>query len=284
MQLKPYQSSLSEVFNTILGLTPKILLALLLLPSFMEPIVSGAARELHFTWIWPIVVRDLVASYTICFLWEYVLYQSVLRNKLKKYKMNPVYPSTAQLRHDQYYTFFCVLCASAVEVLTVHLYATGRFGEAATAAFFGTAAISNLVWVLCTTYWRLTHFWFVHRMMHPWKTTMIPDIGKLLYKHVHSLHHKSYNPSTWAGLSMHPVEGIVYFSAAMIPAILGAAHPYCFLLCKLCLAIDSWVAHDGFGPPSAGVYFHYLHHAHFDYNYGDMVVPLDYLCGSFLDR
>ena len=28
------------------------------------------------------------------------------------------------------------------------------------------------------------------------------------------------------------------------------------------------VAHDGFGPRSAGVYFHYLHHAHYDCNYG----------------
>lgn len=83
--------------------------------------------------------------------------------------------------------------------------------------------------------------------------------GKILYKYVHSLHHKSYNPSTWAGLSMHPVEGAIYFTAAMIPAAFGA-HPYTFILCKLCLAIDSWVAHDGFGPPSAGVYFHYLHH------------------------
>lgn len=83
--------------------------------------------------------------------------------------------------------------------------------------------------------------------------------GRILYKYVHSLHHKSYNPSTWAGLSMHPVEGAIYFTAAMIPAAFGA-HPYTFILCKLCLAIDSWVAHDGFGPPSAGVYFHYLHH------------------------
>jgi sterol desaturase/sphingolipid hydroxylase (fatty acid hydroxylase superfamily) len=33
--------------------------------------------------------------------------------------------------------------------------------------------------------------------------------------------------------------------------------------------------------PSAGVYFHYLHHAHFEINFGDTVMPLDYLFGSF---
>ena len=44
----------------------------------------------------------------------------------------------------------------------------------------------------------------------------------------------------------------------------------------------SGVAHDGFGPPSAGVYFHFLHHSHFDCNYGDTVMPLDWLFGSFM--
>lgn len=279
-KLQPYQTSPNDIFQTVIGLTPKVVIALALLPSFLAPIESGAAAELTLDWVWPIVARDLVGSFGICFVWEYVLYQSYLKNKLHKYKMNPKYPSPAQIRHDQYHTFWCVLCASAIEVLTVHLYAKGTF-SGGTQLFFGAAVAANCGWVALTTYWRLAHFWFTHRMMHPWKTTMIPDLGKVLYRHVHSLHHKSYNASTWAGLSMHPVEGTIYFTAAMIPAVFGA-HPYCFLLCKLCLAIDSWVAHDGFGPPSAGVYFHFLHHSHFDCNYGDTVMPLDWLFGSFM--
>ena len=30
--------------------------------------------------------------------------------------------------------------------------------------------------------------------------------GAFLYRHVHSLHHKSYNPGPWSGLAMHPIE------------------------------------------------------------------------------
>ena len=49
----------------------------------------------------------------------------------------------------------------------------------------------------------------------------------------------------------------------------------------------AWLDDDGVlcatGPPSAGVYFHYLHHAYYDCNYGDTVVPLDWLFGSFID-
>jgi hypothetical protein len=112
----------------------------------------------------PIVLRDLIGSYTICFGWEYMLYSSPYAAKLEKYKMNPKYPSSAQIRHDQYHTFFCVLTASAVEVLALHLYATGRVG-AGTAAwstpFFDDSTVaSNCAWVALTTYWRLTHFWF----------------------------------------------------------------------------------------------------------------------------
>lgn len=40
-------------------------------------------------------------------------------------------------------------------------------------------------------YWRLAHFYAVHRMMHKWNTTSVPDVGAWLYKQVHSLHHKS---------------------------------------------------------------------------------------------
>ena len=40
------------------------------------------------------------------------------------------------------------------------------------------------------TFWRSTHFYSMHRVMHPWRINGVPDIGKWLYRHVHSLHHK----------------------------------------------------------------------------------------------
>jgi sterol desaturase/sphingolipid hydroxylase (fatty acid hydroxylase superfamily) len=318
--LRPYQTSCNDLFQTVVGLTPKVLLAALLLPSFMAPLLSGAAETYSWSWIAPIVARDLIGSFVICAGWEHILYSSTLAPKLAKYKMNLKMPRNynEQIAHDQVFTFFCVLCASAVEVWALHTYAIGGFGTTWRDGFWGAGAIFNVLWVATTTYWRLTHFWFIHRGMHPWfkKGSAVgkyfPDIGKLMYTHVHKLHHYSYNPTTWSGLSMHPVEGTIYFTAALIPALLGGAHPYLFILCKLCLSIDSvrcysrerhsvyhpalpshhmfffcniivqWVAHDGFGPPSAGVYFHFLHHAHYNCNYGDTVVPFDWLFGSFM--
>lgn len=69
------------------------------------------------------------------------------------------------------------------------------------------------------------HFFFVHRGMHKWGTTSIPDVGAFLYKHVHSLHHKSRNPTVWSGISMHPVESAAYFSTM---GFAGAQHPLRF--------------------------------------------------------
>ena len=41
--------------------------------------------------------------------------------------------------------------------------------------------------------------------------------------------------------------------------------------------------HDGFDSPGGGSYFHYLHHAHFECNFGTPMVPFDKLFGTFED-
>ena len=49
---------------------------------------------------------------------------------------------------------------------------------------------------------------FLQRFMHTWwpGTKSSWDFGAFLYRHVHSLHHASKNPSAFAGVAMHPVE------------------------------------------------------------------------------
>ena len=63
-----------------------------------------------------------------------------------------------------------------------------------------------------TTQFRGIHFFCVHRCMHPWwgwrNGLAQGDIGAFLYRWVHSLHHKSFNPGPWSSLSMHPVEHV----------------------------------------------------------------------------
>ena len=70
-------------------------------------------------------------------------------------------------------------------------------------------------------------------------------MGKFVYRHVHSLHHKSYNPTAFSGTSMHPVEATLYYTAGCMPALLGF-HPVLALGCIADCAFGAWLGHDGF--------------------------------------
>ena len=74
----------------------------------------------------------------------------------------------------------------------------------------------------------------------------IPDVGKFLYRHVHSLHHKSYNPTAFSGTSMHVVEATLYYSAGIVPVLMGGLHPVVALAWIVDCAVGAWLGHDGF--------------------------------------
>lgn len=241
----------------------------------------GPAASLSADWIVPIFARNMLGAWFICGLWDYFLYGSPLADKLHKYKLNPKYPSKAQFMHDAFYTTTATMMGSILEVAMCHLWAIGAvpFQRDMT-----ETPIQNLLWAVTITHWRIPHFWAIHRGMHPWykkgERTVLPDIGRFLYKHVHSLHHKSYNPTAFSGTNMHPVESFLYFSAALI-CVPFRCHPAIFLGCIVDCAVGAWLGHDGFQWPGSGDYFHQLHHQHFECNYGAMHVPIDKWLGTF---
>lgn len=157
-------------------------------------------------------------------------------------------------------------------------------------AFFGNEYTATyIVWILTMLYWRIAHFYCVHRAMHPWwdreNGLRQGDIGAVLYRYVHSMHHKSYNPTPWSGISMRPIESITYISAALIPLLFRCGcHPFIALYTKLDLIIGAQIGHSGFDGPGKGAYFHQLHHAHFECNYGSETgIPFDWIFGTFED-
>jgi len=237
----------------------------------------GPGKEFHLDWMALIVARNLIATWVICGFWDWFLYFSPLQAKLAKYKMNPQYPSFNQIKHDAMVTTSASCCGAAVEILLCHLWAVNKLP-----AFqpLSEAPVMNLMFALLVTHYRIPHFHAMHRAMHPWKTTSIPDLGKFLYRQVHALHHKSYNPTAFSGTNMHPVEATLYYSAALIPVALGL-HPVHALAVIIDCAMGAWLGHDGFQWPGSGDYFHMLHHKHFDCNYGAMHVPLDWLFGTY---
>ena len=130
--------------------------------------------------------------------------------------------------------------------------------------------------------WQVSHFYFSHRLTHV----------KILYKWVHYLHHKNVNTGPWSGLSMHPIEHVLYFSTCLIHFVIPSdlVHVVWHLMFT---GLAPAAGHSGYNEisfkkggknslPHAS-YFHYLHHKYFECNYGELLFPFDKWFGTFHD-
>lgn len=110
---------------------------------------------------------------------------------------------------DAVVTTSASIIAAGIEIYMCHAWATGQIKYFKAEEF----PITTLLWGVTITHWRVPHFWAIHRAMHPWFAKnhkgLIPDVGRFLYRYVHSLHHKSYNPTAFSGTNMHPVEAFM---------------------------------------------------------------------------
>jgi len=114
------------------------------------------------------------------------------------------------------------------------------------------------------------YFYFIHRLMHQ----------KLLFKHVHMVHHYSNNPSPFAAFSFHPIEAVL--EAGIVPLIVVTfpIHPLAILSLLLFMTLLNVLGHLGYELyPNNFVKskwtnwnntstHHNLHHQKFNCNYG----------------
>jgi len=233
------------------------------------------AHTWNLDWIILLLIQNLVIVYIFYGSWHWLLYDSPFSINIKDRKFNPEYPSQQKWNHDRFYTLVGTIIATGFEVLMVHLWSKGIVPYYDN---FWQWPLWSLAWTIFVPYWRDFHFYWTHRAMHPWKTN--PDIGAWLYRSAHSLHHQSYNTGPWSGLSMHPLEHVLYFSCTLVPLFV-IQHPFHFLFNMWHALLSPLPGHDGFDQPGGGSHYHYLHHAHFECNYGTPMVPLDKLFGTY---
>eukprot|EP01083_Nonionella_stella_P007106 20509_1 len=252
--------------------------------TYTFPDLSSSIHWLY--WIPVIIIRDLVFTVITYEPWH-ILTNKVYQKKLSSRKFNDVMPDEAQWSHDRFWSLSGTVIAALHELLMIYFWANGYF---AYYSDFWAFPIYSLFWTFFCGWWRHFHFYFVHRMIHPWFKRQSRykafDVGHVLYDYCHALHHQSYNPGTWSGLSMHPVEHLFYYSCVWIPSLIIPQHPVHFMVNKFHATISPAPGHDGYDTPvggGGGGYFHYLHHAHYDCNYGTDLVPLDWLFGTFAD-
>ena len=124
------------------------------------------------------------------------------------------------------------------------------------------------------------HFYIIHRFLH------IPTI----YRIAHAIHHRNVNTGPWSGISMHPIEHILYFSFFFV-WIFIPVDPFIITLTGLWWGIGPAQSHAGFNKLilfknktlELSDYFHQLHHKHVELNYGNIYAPLDNVFKSFHD-
>jgi hypothetical protein len=99
-------------------------------------------------------------------------------------------------------------------------------------------------------------------------------------KYVHSLHHRNTDIEPFAGLCMHPIEHLYYYSCVG-PSLIFKMSPFHTLWHLIHLLISPAASHSGWENCMQADQFHYLHHRKFECNYGTAGEPLDRWFGTY---
>ena len=240
-------------------------------------------QTLSVFWFGVLLVRNLVLALIVYGAWHLWLY--VFRKQGTDFKYNRKWPDENSKRftfNNQTYDNMFWSLASGVpiwtcyEVLLLWAYSNGY----ATMINPVENPVAFTLIFLLVPFVHEVGFYFAHRFLH-WPP---------LYRIAHQLHHRNTNPGPWSGLSMHPIEHVIYFSSALIFFVIPA-HPMHMINLLSRLGVAPAEGHTGFDRIVTGeeksvdrsYYAHYLHHKYFEVNYADGMVPLDKWFGSFHD-
>ena len=176
---------------------------------WLQPPLSRCA-EFQAGWIGQIYLRNLILLWLVAGGWHLLLYTFKVQGMQRKY-----YPHWMQVNdrnflfHNQLYDNIFWSCVSGCTVWTAYevLYFWAAANHHVPYVSWTEHPVYCTVWLLLIPIWREFHFYWIHRAIH-WKP---------LYKYVHYLHHKNVQPGPWSGLSMHPVEHLLYFSLRADP-------------------------------------------------------------------
>ena len=133
-----------------------------------------------------------------------------------------------------------------------------------------------MIWgVFC---WSTLHFYLNHRLLH----------FKPFYTIAHERHHRNVNTGPWSGISMHPLEHLIYFTVFLLWWVIPV-HPVVIILTGLFQGVSPAVSHSGFDylkvgnrlKIPTGDNFHNMHHRLFNVNYGNSIMPIDRLFNSW---
>ena len=249
---------------------------------FLQPPLE-TSRTIGLDWVGPMYLRNLILMIVVAgglHLFFYAFRQQGSRLKFDPRDLTRegrIYTFGGQVRDNMFWTLASgVTFWTAFEALMIWAMANGY----APVLLWGDNPIWFVAIFFLTPLWISFHFYWVHRLLH-WPP---------LYRVAHALHHRNINIGPWSGLSMHPIEHLLYFTSVLIHWVI-AAHPIHLFFHMQAQALLAATSHTGFeslliqdkGGLALGTFHHQMHHRYFECNYGNLEMPWDKWFGSFHD-
>ena len=241
------------------------------------------AKTLAFGWVFQVWLVNMGMMIVVAGLLHWYFYMRKGQGKRLKFdrrdqaKGNRLWNFSDQVLDNMFWSLGSgVAQLTAFQVLIMWAMANGY---APTITF-----AENPVWfvlaLLLLPVWSAFHFYWVHRLLH------VP----FLYNHVHSLHHRNVNVGPWSGLSMHPVEHLLYHSTLLIHFLVPLS-PIHLVFGVIYNGPGAAMTHTGYENLlikdkrrlALGTFYHQLHHRYYECNYGNQEMPWDRWFGTFHD-
>jgi len=217
-------------------------------------------KTLAFGWVASMYVRNIILMCIVAGGLHFLLYCRKTQGEALKFDSSELekpgmnYTFNRQLFDNVFWTLVSgVFFWTAFEVLMFWGMANGYVPM----LLWANNPILFMVLIVLTPMWISFHFYWIHRFLH-WPP---------MYKLVHSLHHRNTNIGPWSGLSMHPIEHLLFFSSVLIHWLV-TAHPIHILFHMQHQALTASTSHAGFENMmvknkkrlALGNFHHQMHH------------------------
>jgi sterol desaturase/sphingolipid hydroxylase (fatty acid hydroxylase superfamily) len=260
-----------------------IVLTLAMISWFFFSPALVRCQVFQFDWIAQIFVRNLALMFIVAGGLHLYFYVYKKQGEDRRYDARPfaennrVFTFNNQVLDNMFWS-----CASGVTVWTAYeaLMMWSLANGYAPALLMPQQAGWLILLIFLVPIWETFYFYLIHRMIH-WPP---------LYRHVHYLHHRNINVGPWSGLSMHPVEHIIYLGSVLIHFVIPA-NPLLIIYHLQHYTLTAATTHTGFEGVvfggkkrlALGTFHHQMHHRFFECNYGGLEIPCDTWAGSFND-
>ena len=259
-----------------------ILLLAVLSWAFFHPTLEQC-REFRIDWISMILIRNLALMGLVAGGLHLYFYVFKCQQDEGHYDARPFARNNRVFTfNDQVLDNIFWSCASGVtiwsayEVLMMWSLANGYLPALDLPSDWGWLVLL----IVLIPIWETFYFFLIHRLLH-WPP---------LYRRFHSLHHRNTNVGPWSGLSMHPVEHLMYLGTVLIHFVVPVS-PLLIIFHLQYYTLSAATTHTGYegiftgGKKriSLGTFHHQMHHRYFECNYGGLEIPWDKWLGSFND-